>query len=68
LEKNRAVYVHAILATVQFRMLHVLIHKTDIVPVTLCWCAVWCVMSREEHRLWVCEGRVVRGIFIVRES
>ena len=47
-------------------MLHVLICKTDIVPVILCGCEIWCLVSREEHRLRVCESRVVRRIFDVR--
>jgi hypothetical protein len=48
-------------------MLHVLIYKTEIVPVILCGCEIWCLLSREEHRLKVFEGRLVRGIFDVRE-
>ena len=47
-------------------MLHVLIYKTDSVLVILCGCEIWCLMSRKEHRLRVCEGRVVRRIFDVR--
>jgi len=39
-------------------MLHVLKY-----PVILCGCEIWCVMSREEHRLRVCESRVVVRIF-----
>ena len=63
--KNR-VYVQATLATVQFRMLRVLIYKTDIVPVILCGCEIWHLISGEEHRLTVCEHRVVGRIFGVR--
>jgi hypothetical protein len=37
--------VQAILATAQFRMLHVLIYETDIVPVILCGCEIWCLAS-----------------------
>jgi hypothetical protein len=44
-------------------MLHVLIYKTDIVPVILCGYEIWCLALREEHRLRVCESREVRGIF-----
>jgi len=40
--------------------------KTDIVPVILCGCEIWCLVSREEHRLRVCESRVVRRIFDMR--
>ena len=56
----------AILASIQFRMLHLLACKSDTVPVILCGCEIWCVVSREEHRLRVCERREVRRIFDVR--
>jgi len=56
----------AILATVQFGMFHVLIYKTDIVPVILCGCEIWYVVSREENRQRVCGTRVDRRIFDVR--
>ena len=59
--------VQAILVTIQFRMLHVLSYRTDIVTVILCGCEIWCLTSRG-HRLRVCESRVVRRIFDVRES
>ena len=65
--EKRAGQVQAILAAIQFRMLHVLIYKPDIVPVGLCGCGIWCLTSREEQRLRVCENRVVRRIFDVRE-
>ena len=55
----------AILAAVQFRMFHVLIYKNDIVPVILCVCEIWYVMSREENRQRVCGTRVDRRIFDV---
>jgi hypothetical protein len=61
-----AEYVQAILATIQFRMLHVLIVKPDIVPVILCGCEIWSVMSREENRLRESESRVVKRKFDVR--
>jgi len=63
---KRAGKVQAILATIKFGMLHVLIYKTDIVPVILCGCKIWCLASREEQRLRVCDSRVVRGIFGLR--
>ena len=66
LKKKKAVYVQAMLAPFQFRMLHVLIYKTDSVPFILCGCEVGCLRSRKEHRLRVCEGRVVRRIFDVK--
>jgi len=47
--ERRAVYVQAILAAIQFRMLHVLICKTDIVPVILCGCEILCLVSQEEY-------------------
>jgi len=46
-------------------MLHVLIYKTDIVCVILCGFEIWCLPSREEHGLRVCDSRVVRGILDV---
>ena len=55
--KKRAGYVQATLATIQFRMLHVLSYRTDIVTLILCGCEIWCLTSREEHRLRVCESR-----------
>ena len=48
-------------------MLHVPICKTDIFSVMLCGCEIWCLTSREEHGLRVCESRVVSRIFGVRE-
>jgi hypothetical protein len=64
--EDRAGLVQAILAAFQFRMLDVLICKTDIVPVICCGCEIWCLVSREEHSLRVCGRRVVRRIFDVR--
>jgi len=32
-------------------MLQVLICETDIVPVILCGCEIWCLMWREENKL-----------------
>jgi hypothetical protein len=64
--EERAGQVQAILVTFQFRMLHVLICKSDIVPLIYCGFEIWCLVSREEHRLRVCESRVVRRIFDVR--
>jgi hypothetical protein len=46
---KRARKVQVILAAVQFRMLHVLIYETDILPVILCWCEIWCLASREQQ-------------------
>ena len=64
--EKRAGYDRAILAAIQYRMLHVLIYITDISPVILCGCEIWCITSPEEHRLRVCESRVVRRIFDMR--
>jgi len=55
--------VQTILATFQFRMLHVLICKTDIVPAIVCGCEIWCLTSREEHRLRVYDSSQMRRIF-----
>ena len=62
IKKIQAGLIQTILAAIQFRMLHVLIYKTDSVPVILCGCEIWCLASRKEHRLRVCESRVVRRI------
>jgi len=35
------------LVAIQCRMLHVLIYRTEILPVMLCGCEIWCVTSRE---------------------
>jgi hypothetical protein len=43
--EKRAEWVQAMLAAIQFRMLHVLIYRTDIVPVILCGREIWCLMS-----------------------
>jgi hypothetical protein len=48
-------------------MLYVPTFKTDIFPVILCVCEIWCLTSREEHRLRVCESGVVSRIFDERE-
>jgi hypothetical protein len=39
------------------------IYRTIILPVVLYGCKTWSVTLREEHRLWVFENRVLRGIF-----
>jgi hypothetical protein len=44
-------YIQATLATVQFGMFHVLIYKSDIVPVILYGCEILPLMSKEEIRL-----------------
>ena len=41
--------------------------QTDIVPVILCGFEIWCLTSRAEHRFRVCQRRVLRRIFGVRE-
>ena len=61
-------YFQTILAAIQFRMFHVLIYKTDIVPLILCRCEIWSLMSIEEIRLKVIESGVVRRIFDVSGS
>jgi len=42
---KRVQLVQAILAAIQFRMLHVLIYRTDIVPVILCGGEIWCQVT-----------------------
>jgi len=44
----------------------VVLWRMDIVPLSLFGCEIWCLASREEYRLRVCESRVVRRIFGVR--
>jgi hypothetical protein len=39
------------------------IYKTIILPLVLYWCETWFLTLREEHRLRVCENRVLRRIF-----
>jgi hypothetical protein len=39
------------------------IYKTVILPVVLYGCETWSLTLREEHRLRVCENRVLRRIF-----
>jgi len=48
------------------RMLYVLIYETEIVPVILCGSEIWCLTSREEHRLRVIKSMVVRRMLDVR--
>lgn len=66
--EKKAEWVQGILAAIQFRMLRLLICRTDIFPVILCGCEIWCLPSQEERRLRVCESRVGRRIFYVRGS
>jgi hypothetical protein len=39
------------------------IYKTVILPVVLYGCETWSLTMRKEHRLRVCENRVLRRIF-----
>ena len=52
LEKREGEF-EAIFVVMQFWLLHVLIYKTDIFPVILCGCKIWCPKSQQEHRLMV---------------
>jgi hypothetical protein len=45
------------------RNVKVKIYKTVILPVVLYGCETWSLTLREEHRLRVCENRVLRRIF-----
>jgi hypothetical protein len=40
--------------------------RVDIVTVILCGCEIWCLTSRKEDGLRVCDSRVVRRRFGVR--
>jgi hypothetical protein len=44
------------------RNIKVKIYKTIILPVVLCWCEIWSVTLRKEHRLRVFANRVLRRI------
>jgi hypothetical protein len=45
------------------RNIKVKIHKTIILPIVVCGCETWFLTLREDHRLRVCENRVLRRIF-----
>jgi hypothetical protein len=45
------------------RNLKVKIYKTVILPVVLYGCETWSLISREQHRLWVFQNRMLRRIF-----
>ena len=47
----------------KFQNLMVKIYRTIIFPVVLYGCETWSLTLREEHRLRVCENRVLRRIF-----
>ena len=64
---KRAGYVQAILATIQFTMVHVHISKLKLFP-SYCVGVKFGLMLREEHRLGVVESRVVGRMFDVRGS
>jgi hypothetical protein len=68
--KSRINFV--MLATIRFSLLSsrllsrnikVKIYKNIILPVVLYGCETWSLTLRVEHRLWVFENRVLRGIF-----
>ena len=43
--------------------LKIKINRTIILPVVLYGCETWSLTLREEHRLRVCENRVLRRVF-----
>jgi len=45
------------------RNLNTKIHKTIILPVVLYGCEIWSLTLRQEHRLRVCENRVLTRIY-----
>jgi hypothetical protein len=47
----------------QFKNLKININKIIFLPVVLYGCETWSHILREEHRLRVCENRVLRRIF-----
>ena len=49
----------------KFNILMVILKDVFIVLIILCGSEIWCLTSREEHRLRVCESRVVSRIFCV---
>jgi hypothetical protein len=44
------------------------IYKTIILPVVLYGCETWSLTLREEHRVRMCENRVLRRIFGAKRS
>jgi PAS domain-containing protein len=42
---------------------NVKVYRNIILPVVLCWCEIWLLTLREEHRQRVFENRVFRRIF-----
>jgi hypothetical protein len=50
------------------RNIKVKIYKTVILPVVLYGCETWSLTLREEHRLRVCENRVLRRIFVTKKD
>ena len=46
-----------------FTILKIKVYRTIIFPVVLYGCETWSLILREEHRLRVCENRVLRSIF-----
>jgi hypothetical protein len=61
--EKRVGYVQAIVASIQFRIEHVHIYKSDIVPVILCRWEICHLKAREDHRWRACESKEVRRIF-----
>jgi hypothetical protein len=72
MRKLRGDWIWVMLATIQVRTLSshhlskivkIRIQISRIMPVDLYGCETWSLTLREEHRLKVCENKVLRGIF-----
>jgi uncharacterized protein (UPF0548 family) len=50
-------------SSLQSKNLKIKVHRNIILLVVLCGCKTWSLLLREEHRLRVCENRVLRRIF-----
>ena len=49
------------------KLVHLLyLYRTLILPVVLYECETWSLTLREEHRLRMCENRVLRRIFAIK--
>jgi len=54
---------HLLSSSLLSKNIKIKIYRTIILPVVLYGCETWSLTVREECRLWLCENRVLRGIF-----
>jgi hypothetical protein len=47
----------------EYKNINIQVYRTIIFPVVLCGCETWSPTLKEEHRLRVLKGRVLRKIF-----